>query len=79
MCTDKLNMVPSMGLRAILVDSLSFPPENHKIIEWLGFERTLSIICFQSSCHGQSCQQLNKALDQAPWGPIQPDLVHLQG
>ena len=39
--------------------------QNLSITEWLRLERTLNIICFQHSCHEQSCQPLNQALDQA--------------
>jgi len=34
-------------------DSISFPLENHRIVEWFGLEGSLQIIQFQPLCHGQ--------------------------
>lgn len=43
---------------------------SHRIIEWVGLERTLNIIQFQSQYCGQNCHPAS----QAAQAPIQPGL-----
>jgi len=55
--------------------SCLFEALYYRIVEWFGFEGTLSIISFQSPCHRQG----HLPLDQVAQSPIQPGLEHCQG
>jgi len=61
----------------VLLISLQEMKHRIRIIEWLGLEGSLTILCrqFQAPCHGQG----HLALDQVAQSPIQPGLEHFQG